>query len=219
MNRWTVRLAWILPLASVLTAMAVHHLRGAANAPIIFISQADYPGPEALIFTLGLTVSGVWQGWTVWSMTAQEPRAWSLERLVGLLAAMCVVGMANRSMYSHLDAHVLAATGIFLFGWVWLWLVQRRSRGFGASKGVAQRQMALWCVGIGFVMQFVGVAVALNVDATVALPTEGAGHPWWSVAALAEYLLVAGLWWGIATMELDVARTGEGSNAEIPSAS
>ena len=98
MNRWTVRLAWILPLASVLTAMAVHHFRGAANAPIIFISQADYPGPESLMFTLGLTVSGVWQGWTVWSMTAREPRPWSLERLVGLLAAFCVVVMANRSM-------------------------------------------------------------------------------------------------------------------------
>jgi hypothetical protein len=197
-------MAWVLPLASVLAAMVIHHLRGAANAPIIFISQADYPGPEALIFTVGLTCSGVWQGWTVWSMTKHEPSPWSLERMVGLMAAVCVVAMANRSMYNHLDAHILAATGIFLFGWIWLWLVQRRSRRLGASAGTSQRRMALWCVAVGFVMQFVGVAVALNVDPAVTLPTEGAGHAWWSVAALAEYLLVAGLWWGIATMEQDI---------------
>ena len=218
MNRWTVRAAWLVPLISVLASMSVHHARGVANAPIIFISQADYPGPEALIFTLGLTVSGVWQAWTVWAMTRAAPRPWSLERVVGLLAAGCVVAMANRSMYSHLDAHILAATGIFLFGWIWLWLVQRRSRRLGASAGTAQRQMALWCVGIGFVMLFVGVAVALNVDPNVALPTEGAGHPWWSVAAVAEYLLVAGLWWGIATMEMDVARSDAWSNADAPHA-
>ena len=209
MNRWAVRVAWMLPLASVLAAMAVHHLRGAANGPLIFISQADYPGPEALIFTLGLTVSGLWQGWTVWSMTAHEPKPWSLERMVGLMAAVCVVAMANRSMYNHLDAHILAATGIFLFGWIWLWLVQRRSRRLGASTGTSQRRMALWFVGIGFVMQFIGVAVALNIDSDITMPTEGAGHPWWSVAALAEYLLVAGLWWGIATMEQDLALLGQ----------
>ena len=204
MNRWTVRMAWMLPLASVLAAMAVHHFRGAANAPLIFISQADYPGPEGLIFTLGLTASGLWQACTVWIMTETSPRPWSVERIVGLTAAACVVIMANRSMYSHLDAHILAAVGIFLFGWAWLWLVQRRSRRVGASQGAQQRQMALWCVGIGFVMQFIGAAVALTIDPSITLPTKGAGHPWWSVAALAEYVIVAGLWWGIATMEQDL---------------
>ena len=213
MNRWTVRMAWVLPLASVLAAMAAHHLRGAANGSLIFISQADYPGPESLIFTLGLTASGLWQGWTVWSMTKHEPSPWSVERLVGLMASLCVVVMANRSMYSHLDTHILAAMGIFLFGWAWLWLVQRRSRRIGASQGAAQRQMALWCVGIGFVMQFIGAAVALNIDSSITLPTKGAGHPWWSVAALAEYLLVAGLWWGIATIEQDLGLLGESQMA------
>ena len=51
--------------------------------------------------------------------------------------------------------------------------------------------------------QNIGVAVALQVDPNVALPTANAGHPWWSVAALGEYLLVGGLWWGIATIERD----------------
>ena len=136
MNRWTVRAAWLVPL--VRSCLHVGSSRsGAANAPIIFISQADYPGPEALIFTLGLTVSGVWQAWTVWAMTRSAPRPWSLERVVGLLAAGCVVAMANRSMYTHLDAHILAAMGIFTFGWVWLGLVQRRLRSSGATRACA----------------------------------------------------------------------------------
>ncbi|MGB1431400.1 MAG: hypothetical protein ACPG8I_00615, partial [Candidatus Poseidoniaceae archaeon] len=105
------------------------------------------------------------------------------------------------------------------FGWIWLGLVQRRLRSSGAVQGLAKRQRALWCVGIGYVVQFLGAAVALQVNPDVALPTAGVGHPWWTIAALGEYLLVGGLWWGIATMELDVARTGEGSDAEIPSAS
>lgn len=203
MNRWTVRLAWIIPMVSVLASMTVHHLRGAAIAPLIFISQADMPGPEAIIFTLGLSISGAWQAWTVWVMTADEPNPWSPERCVGLLASISVIAMANRSMYSHLDAHILAALGIFVFGWAWLGLVQRRSRRMGANRGVSQRQFALWCVGLGFMAQNIGVAVALQVDPNVALPTANAGHPWWSVAALGEYLLVGGLWWGIATIERD----------------
>ena len=216
MNRWTVRAAWLVPLLTVLASMSVHHARGAANAPIIFISQADYPGPEALIFTLGLTLSGVWQAWTVWAMTRAAPRPWSLERVVGLLAAGCVVAMANRSMYTNLNAHILAAMGIFTFGWLWLGLVQRRLRSSGATQGLAQRKWALWCVGIGYVVQFLGAAIALQVNPDLTLPTANAGHPWWSIAALGEYLLVGGLWWGIAAMELDLERIGawNGASAE-----
>ncbi|MCH1410560.1 MAG: hypothetical protein L7U48_00570 [Candidatus Poseidoniaceae archaeon] len=203
MNRWTVRLAWMLPMASVLTSMAVHHLRGAAIAPIVFISQADMPGPESILFTFGLTLSGLWQAWTVWAMTTDEPNPWSPERCVGLLASLSVVIMANRSMYTHLNAHILAAMGIFVLGWAWLGLVQRRSRRLEASNGVPQRQAALWCIGIGFIFQTLGVVVALEVDPSVALPTANVGHPWWAMAALGEYLLVGGLWWGIATIAWD----------------
>ena len=48
------------------------------------------------------------------------------------------------------------------------------------------------------------------------LPTANAGHPWWTIAALGEYLLVGGLWWGIAAMELDLERIGawNGASAE-----
>jgi len=206
MNRWTVRVAWLLPLVTVLASMAVHRARGVATAPIIFISQADFPGPEALIFTLGLTLSGVWQAWTVWAMTQTAPRPWSLERVVGLLAAGCVVAMANRSMYTHLNPHILAAIGIFFFGWIWLSLVQRRLRSSGAIRGLAQRQWALWCVGTGIAVHFIGAAIALLVNPDLTLPTANAGHPWWTIAALGEYLLVGGMWWGIAALEQDVVQ-------------
>ena len=113
--------------------------------------------------------------------------------------------MANRSMYTHLDAHILAAMGIFTFGWLWLGLVQRRLRSSDGTRGLAQRKWALWCVGIGYVVQFIGAAIALQVNPDVALPTAGVGHPWWTIAALGEYMLVGGLWWGIAALEQDLA--------------
>ncbi|MEE2667003.1 MAG: hypothetical protein VYC27_05100, partial [Candidatus Thermoplasmatota archaeon] len=77
-------------------------------------------------------------------------------------------------------------------------------RSSGATQGLAQRKWALWCVGIGYVAQFLGAAIALRVNPNLTLPTTNAGHPWWTIAALGEYLLVAGLWWGIAALEQDL---------------
>ena len=73
----------------------------------------------------------------------------------------------------------------------------------GRDRDDPQRQAALWCIGIGFIFQTLGVVVALEVDPSVALPTANVGHPWWAMAALGEYLLVGGLWWGIATIAWD----------------
>jgi hypothetical protein len=50
------------------------------------------------------------------------------------------------------------------------------------------------------------VRLAVEADPTGPMvPTRDASHPWWTVAALAEYLLVAGLWWGTAAIGPDEA--------------
>lgn len=205
MNRRLVRWAWLLPMSSVLLALVLHHASGEATSAIVFISQADAAGLDGAVFTVGLSLSALLQMVVVHGMT-QGPSGVFLERTSGLLAALCVLLMANLSMYDALDAHISAALGIFIAGGVWLAAVEVRATQNGCMSGSTQRRAAVALVAVGLVAMMLAVRLAVEADPTGPMvPTRDAGHPWWTVAALAEYLLVAGLWWGTAAIGPDEA--------------
>ena len=54
-----IRLGWLLPLATVVTSMSIHAFSGNAIAIPFFVSESDYPGPERIVFTTGLAITGV----------------------------------------------------------------------------------------------------------------------------------------------------------------
>jgi hypothetical protein len=205
MNRRLVRWAWLLPMSSVLLALVLHHASGEATSAIVFISQADAAGLDGAVFTVGLSLSALLQMVVVHGMTQGRPGVF-LERTSGLLAALCVLLMANLSMYDALNAHISAALGIFIAGGVWLAAVEVRATQNGCMSGSTQRRAAVALVAVGLVAMMLTVRLAVEADPTGPMvPTRDASHPWWTVAALAEYLLVAGLWWGIAAIGPDEA--------------
>ena len=57
----TVRVSWLLPALTVPLAMVIHLLNGNSRDFPIFISEADYPGVERWVFTIGLALSGIIQ--------------------------------------------------------------------------------------------------------------------------------------------------------------
>jgi len=205
MKRRLLRWAWLLPMSSVLLALVLHHASGEATSPIVFISQADASGLDGAVFTVGLSMSALLQMAVVLGMTRGRPRVF-IERTSGLAAALCVLLMANLSMYDALDAHISSALGIFIAGGVWLVAVEVRATQNGCMSGSTQRRAAVALVAVGLVTMMLAVRLAVEADPTGPMvPTRDAGHPWWTLAALAEYVLVVGLWWGIAAIGPDEA--------------
>ena len=56
-----VRASWLLPATVVPLAMVIHLLSGNSRDFPFFISEADFPGVERLVFTIGLAISGLLQ--------------------------------------------------------------------------------------------------------------------------------------------------------------
>ena len=56
-----VRTSWLLPATAVPLAMVIHLLSGNSRDFPFFISEADFPGVERWVFTIGLAISGLMQ--------------------------------------------------------------------------------------------------------------------------------------------------------------
>ena len=60
-DEFTVRISWLLPATIAPLAMVIHLLNGNSRDFPFFISEADYPGVERWVFTIGLALSGLFQ--------------------------------------------------------------------------------------------------------------------------------------------------------------
>ena len=54
-----VKTSWLLPATVVPLAMVIHLLNGNSRDFPFFISEADFPGVERWVFTIGLAISGL----------------------------------------------------------------------------------------------------------------------------------------------------------------
>ena len=73
----TVRASWLLPALTVPLAMVIHLLNGNSRDFPIFISEADYPGVERWVFTIGLALSGIIQMVFAYRMWLQNQGCWA----------------------------------------------------------------------------------------------------------------------------------------------
>ena len=120
----TVRASWMLPALTVPLAMVIHLLNGNSRDFPIFISEADYPGVERWVFTIGLALSGIIQmvfAYRMWLQTKDVGRRklvhFSL--LCGLVTGGNLLVMSFADMYDHIALHVLTASLVFQVGIVW----------------------------------------------------------------------------------------------------
>jgi len=118
------RLGWSLPGITILLSSFIHLVSGDARDFPFFISEADYPGIQRWVFTLGFTLNGMVLMYYSWLLfTANRERArwyWmhiSLMFGIWVGANLCVLSFMD--MYDHIEIHVAAALNIFYFGLGW----------------------------------------------------------------------------------------------------
>jgi len=119
-----VRTSWLLPATIVPLSMVIHLLSGNSRDFPFFISEADYPGVERWVFTVGLAISGLLQmlfAYRIWYKYKLQDSTKIL--LLFLLCGLCVGAnlfiMSFANMYDHLKLHVLTASIVFQLGIVW----------------------------------------------------------------------------------------------------
>ena len=120
----TVRVSWLLPATVVPLAMVIHLLNGNSRDFPFFISEADYPGVERYVFTIGLAISGLMQMFFAYRMwhrmrSNNRPQMLFFTMLCGFFTGINLFIMSFANMYNHLALHVLTASFVFQGGMIW----------------------------------------------------------------------------------------------------
>ncbi len=211
-DKMLARLGWTVPAVTLTLAMLIHWLSGDARAVPFFISESDYPGPQRILFTTGLLVSGVIActvAFRLWWTQRQDcrPKLLFISMLCGFYTGINISLMAFANMYDFLEFHVFTALGVFQVGMLWA-LMAHLALPNSQKKGKVLRWIALVVSFISFnVMTSAlkdavdGMTKAEAQDALTQLtPLQSAID----IAAPAEYFLVIGLFIAIASFESDL---------------
>ena len=123
-SRMVARLGWSIPLATVLLTTSIHIISGNYRDFPFFISEADYPGLERIIFKLGFFINGLVLIYVSWILfKACKPRArWYMMHVscvTGILVGINLSLMAVWDIYAYEKLHVFTASNVFQLGLVW----------------------------------------------------------------------------------------------------
>ena len=119
-----VRSSWLLPATVVPLSMVIHLLSGNSRDFPFFISEADFPGIERWVFTIGLAISGLFQmvfTWRMWSVFSEfnSNKLLFVSLICGLTTGFSLFIMSFANMYDHLALHILTASLVFQVGLLW----------------------------------------------------------------------------------------------------
>ena len=72
------RIGWSLPLATIILTTTIHLVTGNYRAFPFFISEADYPGLERIVFKVGFSVAGIVLIYVSWLLftTCKDRSRW-----------------------------------------------------------------------------------------------------------------------------------------------
>ena len=123
-NRLAARLGWSIPLATVLLTTLIHIISGNYRDFPFFISEADYPGLERIIFKLGFFINGLVLIYVSWILfKACKPRArWYMLHVscvTGILVGINLSLMAIWDIYDYEKLHIFTASNVFQLGILW----------------------------------------------------------------------------------------------------
>ena len=206
------RLGWAVPAVTLSLAMLIHWLNGDARAVPFFISESDYPGPQRIIFTSGVFISGFiicTVSFRMWWTQRQDcrPKLLFTSMLCGFYTGVNISLMAFANMYDFLEFHIFTALGVFQVGMAWA-LVSHLALPNAQKKGKMMRWIAMIVSFISFNVMTSSLANAVKgmtsaerQDALIQLtPLQNAID----IAAPAEYFLVIGLFIALASFESDL---------------
>lgn len=201
-DRLIIRTSWLLPTIVVPISMIIHVLAGNARDFPFFISEADYPGLERLIFTTGLAISGPIQMLFAYRMwfeyrKIKPSKLLTIALCCGLFTGANLFVMSFSDMYDHFVLHVITASMVFQVGMVWA-VVSHFAIPNANLRGKRLRRLSILVSVVSYVIMNNAVVKAINdleeyglSDDTI-FTLDRIQHAI-DVAAYAEYALFVGL--------------------------
>ncbi|MBT3440609.1 MAG: hypothetical protein HON05_04785 [Euryarchaeota archaeon] len=207
-----IRLGWLLPLATVVTSMSIHAFSGNARAIPFFVSESDYPGPERVVFTTGLAITGLViciLAYRFSLMVEEQDSKWNRISLSsGILSGLSLSVLAFANIYDALLLHVITTILVFVGGFVWGASMHKR-HSKDTSPDSKLRKAGLWMTGLGILTMnlSVGFYVFWKRESLDLLDPQfdilNQIQPAINIAAPAEYLLIVGLMVTLASIGRD----------------
>jgi len=191
--------SYLMPTFTIVLAMLIHG-SGEPRAIPFFISEADHPGLQDGVFTIGLTVSGLVQMAYAWhlyhSLDAERPKLWFAATCAGMLAAVNTVLVSHFDMYDYINPHIVTAMLSFGGGVLWAFLAGRALGTDATLQGGRLRRGGSIMAAFGFVVMVIAfqtAAGAVNPTGLTTVEFLNQAQDGVRIAAPAEYILVTGL--------------------------
>ena len=207
---WLAHASYLLPTVTIVLAMLIHGSNEPRAIPF-FISEADHPGLQDGVFTIGLTVSGLVQIAYAWhlyqSLDVERPRLWFGATVIGMMAATNTVLVSMFDMYDFINPHILTAMLAFGGGILWAFFAGYALGSKATSEGRRLRRAGFTMAAIGFLVMIVAFENASNaIDPTGLTTVEflNQAQDGIRIAAPAEYVLVAGLMVCLASFRFEL---------------
>ena len=208
-----VKLAWMVPLCSVLGAVTIHLLLGNYRDIPFFISEADYPGIERIVFTAGLFLSAGLQCLLALRLYVlfkekARPKFLLLATILGVISSIHLAVLAFADMYDYLSIHVYTSLIVFHGGFAWAVLAHfslPNSNPKGrklrlASLAIALTSLIVMTISIGRGIEQRRNELSVQPDM---IPLNEL-QPWIDVAAPAEFILFFSLLGCLASFTWDI---------------
>ena len=212
-----LRYSWTIPLSTLILSMSIHWFSGDARTFLIYISEADYPGLQRIVFTTGLTITGLIYSFLSYKIYLnfedKSPRKYLLiiSTIGGVYIGINLVAMSFLDMYDHFSGHILTVLTVFYGGMIW---------GLAIHFSLPKSSTRIKSIRLGSVLLsvlgFITMTVAYNKAAqelgkAVILYEEMnlVQHPYLDIAAIGEYALVFGFFMILFSIELDVKKIND----------
>ena len=208
-----IKLAWMIPLFTIIAAVLIHVLAGNVRDVPFFISEADHPGLERVVFTSGLFVSACFQCllsirlYLLFKEKAR-PRFLLFATILGVLSSIHLAVLAFADMYDHISLHIYTSMVVFHGGFCWAFLTHFALPN-PHPKGKKLRLLSLAGALISLLVMTISIGRGvrqrreeLDSDSNI-IPLD-ALQPWIDVAAPAEFILFFSLLGCLASFSWDI---------------
>ena len=208
-----VKLAWMVPLCSIIAAISIHVALGNARDVPFFISEADFPGLERFVFTIGLFVSSV----ILFMLTLRLNTLFKDIGRKGILRTATILGVASSThlavlafanMYDHLTLHVYTSLIVFHGGFTWA-ILAHFSLPHPNKTGRTVRLVSLFTAFVSLTTMTIAMSRGIEEQRRAydiqpeMIPLDDL-QPWIDVAAPAEFILFFSLLGCLASFSWDI---------------
>ena len=208
-----VKLSWMVPLCSIIAAVGIHVALGNTRDVPFFISEADYPGLERFVFTIGLFVSAVFlfmltlRLYTLFKDNGRK-KMLRAATILGVASSTHLAVLAFANMYDHLTLHIYTSLVVFHGGFTWA-ILAHFSLPHPNRTGRTVRLVSLFTAFVSLTTMTIAMSRGIEQQRRAydiqpeMIPLDDL-QPWIDVAAPAEFILFFSLLGCLASFSWDI---------------